>query len=722
MHASPSVLDPQIEKRLERLARLQGTDPGLFVLAVHSFVEGFLRELIPLSALAEDSFGAFLQEFKSQLSGGSLGAKPQSLEVLELLRTSHYLTNKVRHNFADLEVSAARGATQHLIKFCQLARIDETEILRRIEEYLAAWSERRPLGELTKSLLEAGFKLQLEKNKSKQMTVQIDQMDALERKVALITSELEKERLRAQELEGTKRSLGERYDEARSGNYKLREELKQTVAQLEEYQEAKNYLEILSRMTVYTRTRVDYERTITRLTPEQRKVLERINLNEDFLIKGSAGTGKTLVLLKAIEKAKSGASGQTGFDLPEIQGSVVLLTYTTTLVKYDQYLSSLLLKDGSASRVATADAFLLERLRELNPGFVIDYRLAEELAGAFPAAGLSPRDLAAEIEGFIWGNDISYEEYVVEGVERRGMTRPLVKEQRIAVWSSCEAIEAAMEQRGRWSRNRAALLLARSVAAEEGARVSKTDFIFIDEAQDLPAAVLKALKACAERAVVLAGDADQSIYQPGFSFKRAGLEISGRTRVLKTNFRNTIQLHEVAERYRKASEGNDEENAPEAFREGPLPELFEGVDTEEMYSLLVSRIGIFLNALGYAPENICIVVPRDEELKQLRAKLSAEGLSLADIREKSFDFQETVSVRITTMHSAKGLDFPVVLLYLPQFNIMGSSLDPAASDRMARNLIYVAMTRALDHLNVFIRSGTENPALVDLAACFEVKA
>jgi superfamily I DNA/RNA helicase len=70
------------------------------------------------------------------------------------------------------------------------------------------------------------------------------------------------------------------------------------------------------------------------------------------------------------------------------------------------------------------------------------------------------------------------------------------------------------------------------------------------------------------------------------------------------------------------------------------------------------------------------------------------------------------------MHSAKGLDFPVVFLFLPQFHVINNSLDPATSDRMARNLIYVAMTRAMDQLSVFIREGTDNPALIDLMACF----
>lgn len=35
----------RLDDRLSRLARLEGGDPGFFVLAVHSFIEGHLRTL-----------------------------------------------------------------------------------------------------------------------------------------------------------------------------------------------------------------------------------------------------------------------------------------------------------------------------------------------------------------------------------------------------------------------------------------------------------------------------------------------------------------------------------------------------------------------------------------------------------------------------------------------------------------------------------------------------
>ncbi len=41
-----------------------------------------------------------------------------------------------------------------------------------------------------------------------------------------------------------------------------------------------------------------------------------------------------------------------------------------------------------------------------------------------------------------------------------------------------------------------------------------------------------------------------------------------------------------------------------------------------------------------------------------------------------------------------------------------------ANDQLLRNLIFVSLTRALDHLNLFIPEGTAKQAYLDLVACF----
>jgi superfamily I DNA/RNA helicase len=70
------------------------------------------------------------------------------------------------------------------------------------------------------------------------------------------------------------------------------------------------------------------------------------------------------------------------------------------------------------------------------------------------------------------------------------------------------------------------------------------------------------------------------------------------------------------------------------------------------------------------------------------------------------------------MHSSKGLDFPVVLVFVP--HLPGNdSLSDRTRDTLQRNLIYVSLTRAMDNLNVFIRNNPSEQPLKDLIRAFD---
>jgi superfamily I DNA/RNA helicase len=72
---------------------------------------------------------------------------------------------------------------------------------------------------------------------------------------------------------------------------------------------------------------------------------------------------------------------------------------------------------------------------------------------------------------------------------------------------------------------------------------------------------------------------------------------------------------------------------------------------------------------------------------------------------------------VSTLHSSKGLDFPVVLLYLPSLP-SAADYDEKSADSLARNLIYVAMTRAMDNLNVFVLEEARERAVQELVEVF----
>jgi len=240
------------------------------------------------------------------------------------------------------------------------------------------------------------------------------------------------------------------------------------------------------------------------------------------------------------------------------------------------------------------------------------------------------------------------------------------------------------------------------------------DHIFIDESQDLYPVELKILKILSKSSLVMAGDTDQSIYGIGSPYQRAQISTSGSTRILKMNFRNTIPIHNLAENFRKISGYDfDASITPTAFREGPIPEIYTAADTSELYDQLVEKVKVFVNTIEYDPENICILAPTATFLWKIKDRLEKEGFSTVNIKDPEFSFKSEGSLRLSPLHSSKGLDIPVVLLFLPIL-FFNKEIGMEDSETLVRNLIYVSMTRAMDNLTIFMKEEPDNKILMDL--------
>ena len=77
------------------------------------------------------------------------------------------------------------------------------------------------------------------------------------------------------------------------------------------------------------------------------------------------------------------------------------------------------------------------------------------------------------------------------------------------------------------------------------------DFVVVDEAQDLSISHLRFLAALgADRpdALFFAGDLGQRIFQQPFSWKALGVDIRGRSRTLRVNYRTSHQIRMQADR------------------------------------------------------------------------------------------------------------------------------------------------------------------------------
>ncbi len=205
--------------------------------------------------------------------------------------------------------------------------------------------------------------------------------------------------------------------------------------------------------------------------------------------------------------------------------------------------------------------------------------------------------------------------------------------------------------------------------------------------------------------LVLYDDA-QNIYgqahRKQVSWKSLGVQAQGRTTILKLNYRNTLEILAVARGF--ASElltervGEDDDVpliAPEsAGRRGPLPELIRTDTAAAQLQVLITQLRDEY-AHGRPWSDMAVIFRNQWEGEKLQEALKREDIPcrLAEGNGKSSLFVVEDSVKLVTMHSSKGLEFPFVII--PG---LGSLPKAGKSEADEARLLYVAMTRATERL------------------------
>lgn len=715
------------ENDIERILKTKSADLGLFVLAMHSLMERALREKYNSSS----RFGKLIDDYTSEyeLTYGTPiypGAKkskfPKDKQIifdgLKKIYTNHYLSNNVRHEFIEISDEDAKSTVVCFLAFAAAEGWTNLETIKKLEAELDNWKNHEKYqSEKLKKAIEEINKL---KSENENLAQKANELNDLQNQLSIISA---KENVLRQELAETEARLSkkdEKLDKVRQNAneqyMKFKKEREEILEKIKDYDATKKYMEYLERVSFYTRTRHDYEQSIITLSREQTEVLNQINLNRDYLVKGAAGTGKSLVLIKTLEKAVNELKGELGFEVNK--NSFRLLTYVKSLVKYNQYVIKLLNAEVPEGAITTAYSFVFSLMKKFFPDRSFCYDFKSVPAGAFEDGDFTGEEIFTEAQSFIWENCISQEQYVDEVCDREGMKFPLKKADRIKIWNALEKAEALLEKEKIWPSNFAAKKIAERLL-QGGPEVEEilAEYSFVDEAQDLPPAILAVIKNSTKRAVFLAGDSDQSIYRKGFNWNRSGIDIRGRTKILKTNFRNTVQIHQYAENYRSNFKHKDKTTMPDAFRPGPPVEHIVGKSSEDAMNQMIEQIKLLMNALNYSEENICIIANTNPKLEKLKTLLDKKLGIEANIINDDFDFETTGGVRLCTMQSCKGLDFPVVL-FLADHRIhgaeKGSVYDEATFMDQQFNMVYVALTRAMEMLFVYTVNGSEFEAFKKL--------
>jgi mRNA-degrading endonuclease RelE of RelBE toxin-antitoxin system len=444
------------------------------------------------------------------------------------------------------------------------------------------------------------------------------------------------------------------------------------------------------------------------LHPAQRELVER-DFNGPARVAGSAGTGKTIVALhRAVHLARNNR-----------QSRILLTTFSDTLANaLRSKLRRLLHHEprlGENIEVHSINA-IGRRLYELKfgkPKIASNGRIRTGLA-----------DAAKDIEGHKFSQHFLWTEWseVVDGwqlnswesyrhVLRLGRKTRLPEQQRAILWSIFERMQTRLQADGLITWAGMFRRLTERLAHEKR---PPFDFAVVDEAQDVSVAQLRflaVLGAAKSNSLFFAGDLGQRIFQQPFSWKALGVDIRGRSSVLHINYRTSHQIRTQADRL-LGPELSDVDGITEertgtiSVFNGPAPEILVLKNPDEESQ----TVGDWLRARnkeGVVPHEIGVFVRSDAELDRARDAVKKAGLEFKVLDK---DLETTAGhVSICTMHLAKGLEFRAVAVMACDDEIipLQQRIETAADDsdleevyNTERHLLYVACTRARDHLLV----------------------
>lgn len=251
------------------------------------------------------------------------------------------------------------------------------------------------------------------------------------------------------------------------------------------------------------------------------------------------------------------------------------------------------------------------------------------------------------------------------------------------------------------------------INATESGRIPKGQYgaIMIDEGHDFLPEWLKLISGMVNPetdSLLLLYDDAQSIYNNktklDFTLSSVGIQARGRTTILRLNYRNTKEIinfaYHFASKYFKSEEG-DEDHIPlikpkTTGRKGktPLAGVYSSFDEEIKRIIFVFRS---LNSKRSIPwSDMCVTYRNKEHGRKIQLAFINAGIPsqwLNDSQSKKKYNSTENSVCIMTMHSSKGLEFPVMAVssvgYLPSKN----------TDKISEaKLLYVAMTRSTEIL------------------------
>ncbi len=444
------------------------------------------------------------------------------------------------------------------------------------------------------------------------------------------------------------------------------------------------------------------------LHPTQKEFVER-EYNGSARVSGSAGTGKTIVALhRAVYLVRNNPDSR-----------VLLATFSDILASALQ---------NKLKRLISNQPRLAERL-EVHSMNDIGLRLYTSNFGKpniadtktitdyinqsqvdVPDHKFSQTFLMNEWQDVVDAWQLNtWEEY--RDVKRLGRKTRLPEKQRQILWSIFEKVQQQLKENNLITLsqmfNRLAVKMLES-------KYPAFDYAVIDEAQDISVSQLRFLAAMGGKrpdGLFFAGDLGQRIFQQPFSWKTLGVDIRGRSRTLRINYRTSHQIRMQADLLLDPEisdiDGNTEgRSGTISVFNGPKPKMLVLNSPENEIETVTEWIAKHIED-GLKPDEIGVFVRSSAEMYRARKAVEAANVAFRVLDTKI----ETTSgyATLSTMHLAKGLEFRIVAVMACDDEVipLQSRIETVSDEsdleevyNTERHLLYVACTRARDDLLV----------------------
>jgi mRNA-degrading endonuclease RelE of RelBE toxin-antitoxin system len=461
------------------------------------------------------------------------------------------------------------------------------------------------------------------------------------------------------------------------------------------------------------------------LHPSQRKLVER-NWSGPVRVLGGAGTGKTVVAMHRARWLAHQLKEQTG-------ARILFTTYTRNLATD---IRSNLIKICSPQELQRLEVIHLDGwVMKFLQGQGLPVRVFNEsarkacwdmaMAVADTSLGLERRFYEEEWREVVLANGCrTLPEYIA--ARRIGRGRRLTRQNRVQIWPVFDALRTEFRQRGLWEpedAKQAAIDMLQKSANGPG-----YTSIVVDEAQDLDVASFKLLRALVgeqhDNDLFIVGDPHQRIYDKPVVLSRCGIEIRGRSRKLRINYRTTEETRAWATAvlhgldFDDLDGGTDSTSDYRSLLHGDHPLVKGFDDPAEEQRFLADTLRQLQKEQGTLAAT-CVTARTNSGVEKLNTALQREGFTTRVINKDESDDPSDPALRLATMHRVKGLEFDQMFIpgldqtQMPlryELDQRPDQISRELFEQQELSLLHVAATRAKKRV-VVSYSGKPSPLL-----------